>query len=228
MKQILIVDDDSTICSLLYQLFSENNFISFYATDIDEANTIINYIAIDCLLVDYMMPKQNGIDFLKNLKLNNIIIPSIMLTAIDDINNKLTALEYASDDYLSKPFNSKELLLRVNNLIKKDIDFIYGNSSHIQIGELMFDIKNLSLKIKDKEIMLSDQEVQILMIFVNNINEILTKEFILKGLSKPITQSNLNSLNVSIMRLRKKIEKDIHNPKYIKTIRNKGFVLTRR
>ena len=228
MKQILIIDDDETICTLLYQLFSENNFFAFYTTDIDEANILINYISMDCLLVDYMMPKQNGIDFLKKLKQNNIMIPSIMLTAIDDIDNKLTALEYASDDYLAKPFHSKELLLRVNNLIKKDVDIIYGNSSSIKIGELLFDMQNLSLKIHNTPIALSDQEAQILMIFVNNINEILTKEFILKELNKPITQINLNSLNVSVMRLRKKIEVDIHNPQYIKTIRNKGFVLNSR
>jgi two-component system phosphate regulon response regulator OmpR len=151
MKQILIIDDDETICTLLYQLFSENNFFAFYATDIDEANILISYIAMDCLLVDYMMPKQNGIEFLKNLKQNNIMIPSIMLTAIDDIDNKLTALEYASNDYLSKPFHSKELLLRVNNLIKKDVDIIYGNSSSIQIGELLFDMQNLSLKIHKRK-----------------------------------------------------------------------------
>jgi two-component system phosphate regulon response regulator OmpR len=148
-----------------------------------------------------------------------------MLTAIDDIDNKINALESACDDYVAKPFNSKELILRTQNLIKRNNVVEYDNSNLIQVNDLNFNIKTLSLKISGESISLSDQEKQILAIFMNNLNKILDKDTILKELNKSITQSNLNSLNVSILRLRKKIEPDLDNPTYIKTIRNKGFIL---
>lgn len=228
MNQVLIIDDDKDICQLLVQLFNQNSFEAFYAINTDVARNLITYFKFDCLLVDYMMPKENGVEFLQDLKKNKLYIPAIMLTAIDDIDNKINALESACDDYVAKPFNSKELILRTQNLIKRNNVVDYDNSNLIQINDLVFDVKTLNLKIAGLSIALSDQERQILAIFVNNLNKILDKDMILKELNKPITQSNLNSLNVSILRLRKKIEPDLNNPIYIKTIRNKGFILNSR
>jgi two-component system phosphate regulon response regulator OmpR len=222
--QILIIDDDEKIGELLSKLFIINGYIAFYALNTEDARKLIKYISFNALVVDYMMPKENGIDFISSLHAANINIPSIMLSAVDEIDNKITAFQGGANDYLTKPFNSKELLLRVQNLLKIRFDAVDNSQDTIRQGDILFNKTSNSLKINNIEINLSTLEMEIFKIFINNVNKTIYKEDILKGLGRQITESNLNTLNVNIMRLRKKLESN--NKKYIKTIRGKGFVLT--
>ncbi|MDR0484330.1 MAG: response regulator transcription factor [Alphaproteobacteria bacterium] len=222
--QILIVDDDEKIGDLLSKLFTNNDFVAFSVLSADDARKLIKYISFNALVIDYMMPKENGIDFISSLHANNINIPSIMLTAVDDVDNKILALNGGANDYLSKPFNSQELLLRVKNLFKIRYNTTDDSQDIILCGDIAFNKINNSLKINNELINLSSLETEIFKIFINNINKIIYKEDILKEQGKPLNESNLNTLNVNIMRLRKKLENG--SKKYIKTIRGKGFILS--
>lgn len=222
--QVLIIDDDKKICDLLSKLFINNDYVVFSALNTLDARKLIKYISFNALVVDYMMPKENGIEFIDSLRSNNINIPAIMLTAVDEIDNKILAFNKGSNDYLSKPFNSQELLLRVKNLLKIRYDSIDTSANTIICGDINFNKINNSLKINGEVINLSTLESDIFKIFINNINKIIYKEDILKELGKQLNENNLNTLNVNIMRLRKKLE--YNNKKYIKTIRGKGFILS--
>ena len=220
-SNILIIDDDITLCELLQLLYINNGFDCTYCTKATEAVILLDYIAFDALIVDYMMPNMNGIDFLTTIKAKNINIPSIMLTAVDDIDNKILALTNYSNDYVAKPFNSKELIARTNNIIKQNK--VSMLSSIIQVGNIIYNKVNKSVLIDGNTINLSTQESDILDIFINNLNNTIEKEDILQYLGKTISETNLNSLNVMILRLRKKIDP---NGLYLRTIRGKGFILT--
>ncbi len=222
--QVLIIDDDEKICDLLTKLFVNNGFIVFYSLNANDARKLIKYISFNALIVDHMMPNENGIDFIDSLRTDNINIPAIILTAVDDINNKIHAFNKGSNDYLSKPFNSQELLFRVKNLLKIRYNTKNSSQNIITCGDITFNKLNNSLKINNKEINLSTLESDIFKIFINNVNKIIYKENILNELGKQLNENNLNTLNVNIMRLRKKLE--CNTKKYIKTIRGKGFILS--
>ena len=224
LSQILIIDDDLKICQLLQKLFQNNNYVCFYVENTKEARKMLLYIKFNLLIVDYMMPEENGIDFIKDLRINKINIPALMLTAIDDIENKIQALGSGTDDYLTKPFNSQEILLRVKNLISRN-NTIESNTANIIIQNLIFNLTTNKLTLNGEPINLSTSEEDIFKVFATNLNKVVTKEEILSALGKPINANNINGLNVSIMRLRKKLEQDDNSTKYLKTIRNKGFIL---
>lgn len=221
LTQVLIVDDDLKLCTLIQQLFLNNNYNALYATSAGQALTILKYIKVDILVVDYMMPETNGLEFLQILKKNNNNIPSIMLTAVNELEHKLNALSDYADDYLTKPFSAKELVIRVNNIIKRTSK----NTEFIQIGDFTFNRLNKELSFNDQKINLSSSEEEILDIFAQHINTILYKEDILQYMNKPITLNGLNALNVAITRLRKKLD-SYSNNSIIKTIRGKGLILT--
>ena len=219
-KHILIIDDDLKICTLLQKLFHNNNYIALYALNAFEAKEILQYLKFDVLIVDYMMPEQNGIDFIKEIRKKNVQTPALMLTAIDEINNKLNALSNGLEDYLIKPFNSQELLLRIKNLIDRK----NNDNPIISTANLIFNTYNGLLKINNEVVDLTTGEEDLLKVLVSKANVVLSKEDILEILQKDINENNINALNVNITRLRKKLESNPDDPQYIKTIRNKGIM----
>ena len=219
-KHILIIDDDLKICTLLQKLFHNNNYIALYALNAFEAKEILQYLKFDVLIVDYMMPEQNGIDFIKEIRKHNVKTPALMLTAIDEINNKLNALSNGLEDYLIKPFNSQELLLRIKNLIDRK----NNDNPIISTANLIFNTYNGLLKINNEVVDLTTGEEDLLKVLVSKANVVLSKEDILEILQKDINENNINALNVNITRLRKKLESNPDDPQYIKTIRNKGIM----
>ncbi len=219
-KHILIIDDDLKICTLLQKLFHNNNYIALYALNAFEAKEILQYLKFDVLIVDYMMPEQNGIDFIKEIRKHNVKTPALMLTAIDEINNKLNALSNGLEDYLIKPFNSQELLLRIKNLIDRK----NNDNPIINTANLIFNTYNGLLKINNEVVDLTTGEEDLLKVLVSKANVVLSKEDILEILQKDINENNINALNVNITRLRKKLESNPDDPQYIKTIRNQGIM----
>lgn len=216
-SKILVIDDDIRIRELLQKILAKNGFITSIAGDIKEAREQLKKERFDLLVLDLMLPEESGFDFLKEIREKQNLIPVIMLTAMGDIDNKTQCFEGGCNDYLVKPFEPKELILRINNLLKntKKID-----KNICIFGEFIFDFKKQTLFKNNEEIHLTDIEIKLLNLLCKNINKTLSREELL------LDELNERSIDVSIARLRKKIEKDSKTPKFLKTIRYKGYKLS--
>lgn len=216
---ILIIDDDDRIRELLSKYLSKNNFVTSTASSTEEANNIMKKYIFDLIIVDYMMPNENGIEFIARLRENsNDLVPIIMLTALNETNNRIEGLSIGADDYISKPFEPKELILRINNVLRRLRKI--SDSDEISFGEFKFNFNKKTLLRLGIDIRLTDMEREILGILLKKANTVLSREEI-KSLYNDI---NERTIDVQITRIRKKIEDDIKNPRFLKTIRNSGYV----
>ncbi len=216
---ILIIDDDDRIRDLLQKYLIKNGFLVSIASDAAKARKIMKKYIFDLMIVDYMMPNESGIEFLLNIRRQENNTPVIMLTALGEIENRIEGLSAGADDYLPKPFEPKELLLRINNILKR-IN-INSNEDIFVFDDFQFNIKKNELYKRNELIKLTDMETEIFNIFVKNINIILTREDLCNLLNNLV---NERTIDVQITRLRKKIENEPKNPKFLKTIRNKGYL----
>lgn len=217
---ILVVDDDTKLRTLLAKFLDTNNFFVTAAKDTTEAREQMNNFVFDLIVLDVMMPDETGIEFAKKLRANSIEIPIIMLTALGEIEDKIEGLESGADDYLPKPFNPKELLLRIKSIIKRT-QHLKAIEKLCKFGEFDFDVDNLKLKKNNDSVHLTDTEAMILKTFCQNQNQVLSREDIAE-LSGGIDE---RSVDVQITRLRKKIENNPRNPEYLQTVRGKGYIL---
>lgn len=219
-SHVLIVDDDNRIRDLLSKYLSKNGFITSTAASTNEACNLMKKYIFDLLVVDYMMPDENGIEFVKKLRNNNPneMIPIIMLTALNEVENRIEGLTAGVDDYLSKPFEPKELVLRMNNLLKRSGRT--GDDTRLTFGSYEFDFNRRTLTKSGDPVKLTKMEGDILMILLKNVNKTMSREEICSLYS----DINERTIDVQITRIRKKIEDDIKNPRYLKTIRNNGYV----
>lgn len=215
--KILVIDDDLRIRELLQKILTKNGFITSIASDVNEARKQLKKEKFDLLVLDLMLPEESGFDFLKEIREKQNLIPVIMLTAMGDIDNKTQCFEGGCNDYLVKPFEPKELILRINNLLKNRKKV---NKNICCFGEFIFDFKKQTLFKNSEEIHLTDIETKLLNLLCKNINKTLSREELL------LDELNERSIDVSIARLRKKIEKDSKTPKFLKTIRYKGYKLS--
>ena len=215
---ILVVDDDNRIRSLLKEYLNENNYIVSTSEDAINAKKRLAQFKFDLIILDVMMPGQNGYDLTKEIK-KDIKIPIILLTAKGEVENRIRGLELGVDDYIGKPFEPKELLLRIKNIINKN-NKIDLNTKH-KVGDALIDLDkmNISLNKKNKKINLSEKNVLIEMLA--NPGKTFSREEI--GKISRIVQER--SIDVMITRLRQKIEINPKNPKYLQTIRGAGYVL---
>ena len=218
MYHILIIDDDDRIRNLLEKYLVKNNFIVKSASNTTEAREMMQQYVFDLMIVDNMMPNESGIEFLSNIRQNNNSIPAIMLTALGEIENRIEGLSVGADDYLSKPFEPKELILRINNILKR-VNRV-NNNNVVNFGNFSFNLNKNELYENDVLIKLTDTEIKILNIFFINLNIVLNRE----DLCKMLNGIDERSIDVQITRLRKKIETDPKNPRFLKTIRHKGYV----
>ena len=218
MYHILIIDDDDRIRNLLEKYLVKNNFIVKSASNTTEAREMMQKYIFDLIIVDNMMPNESGIEFLSNIRQNNNSIPAIMLTALGEIENRIEGLSVGADDYLSKPFEPKELILRINNILKR-VNRV-NNNNVVNFGNFSFNLNKNELYENDVLIKLTDTEIKILNIFFINLNIVLNRE----DLCKMLNGIDERSIDVQITRLRKKIETDPKNPRFLKTIRHKGYV----
>jgi len=215
---ILIVDDDNRIRDLLKEYLNENDYIVSTSENAENAKIKLAQFKFDLIVLDVMMPGQNGYDLTKEIK-KNIKVPIILLTAKGEVENRIKGLELGADDYISKPFEPKELLLRIKNIINKN-NKIDLNTKHF-VGSAQIDLNkmNINLGKKNKKINLSEKKVLIEML--ENPGKTYSREEI--GKISGITQER--SIDVMITRLRQKIEDNPKNPKYLQTIRGSGYVL---
>ena len=219
-SHILCIDDDDKIRELLEIFLQKHNFIVSTAKDAFEGEKISELFSFDLIILDIMMPKKNGIDFLSKFRKTNTSIPIIMLTANSQLEKKTKSFNFGCDDYLIKPFEPIELVLRINKLLNPRINKL-KKSSEFFFGEFKYNLNTKSLKKNEKHIGLTGAEQYLLEILVNNINKEVSREFVIQKLK---LDSNLRSIDVLVNRLRKKITSS-GNTSFLKTIRGKGYML---
>ncbi len=217
-NHILIVDDDDRIRNLLKDFLSENHYIVSTAENADQAKEKLNYIKFDTIILDVMMPGQDGYDLTKEIK-RQIKVPIILLTAKGEVENRIKGLELGADDYLGKPFEPKELLLRIRNIIKKGNKLDLKSIHKIGIAEVNLNKMTVNLNNKFKKI--NNSEKKVLIEMLANPGTTYSREEI--GKISGISQER--SIDVMITRLRQKLELDPKNPKFLQTIRGSGYVL---
>ena len=215
---ILIVDDDDRIRELVKEYLNENGFIVSTGNSSEEAKIKLSYFKFDLIVLDIMMPGQNGFELTKELKKNSEI-PILLLTAKGEVESRIEGLELGADDYLGKPFEPKELLLRIKNIIKKSGRINLNKIN--RIGSAKVDLNKMSIQLKDKENKINNAEKKVLLEMLSNPGKTYSRIQI--GEISNITQER--SIDVMITRLRQKIEVNPKNPKYLQTIRGSGYVL---
>ena len=218
MSHILIVDDDDKIRDLLKDFLTENNFLVSTAADAEEALEKLNFISFDLIIIDIMMPGMSGYDLTKKIR-ESTLVPLIHLTAMGETKNVIHGLEIGADDYIGKPFEPKELLLRIKNILNKISKKL--NKEKIQLDSLILDLKNGKITGGGKDLSLNDNEIKILSVLSSSPGESFSRELLIKTLG--FTQER--TLDVCVNRLRKKIEKNPKIPKFLKTKRGSGYVL---
>ncbi len=220
--KVLIVDDDSRILELLKQFFERNDFETYAAIDSIEAEEVMNCQEIDLLILDVMLPGVTGFDFAKKIKERTKKTPIILLTALSEPDNRVKGLESGADDYITKPFDPRELILRAKNLLE-----LYKSSMSkldddiIKFGDCEYSFTTKIMKIKDEEVILSSTEQKLFEYFLQNRGNAISRE----ELSRVMGGLSDRSIDVQIARLRQKIEFDPKNPKYLQTIRHEGYGL---
>tara|TARA_B100001250_G_C19645418_1_gene720126 strand:- start:2 stop:679 length:678 start_codon:yes stop_codon:yes gene_type:complete len=217
-KHILVVDDDNRIRELIKEYLNENSFIVSTATDANEAKRKIELFKFDLIVLDVMMPGQTGFELTKEIK-KKLSIPIILLTAKGEVENRIQGLELGADDYLGKPFEPKELLLRINNIITKNINLKLNDIN--KIGKAKIDLNKMLIYLNNKTSKLNTSEKKVLIEMLSNPGKTFSRSKI--GEISNISQER--SIDVMITRLRQKIEVDPKNPKYLQTIRGSGYVL---
>tara|TARA_B100000902_G_scaffold387147_1_gene430814 strand:+ start:74 stop:751 length:678 start_codon:yes stop_codon:yes gene_type:complete len=217
-NHILIVDDDDRIRNLLKDYLSENNYIVSTSENADQAKEKLKYLKFDIIILDVMMPGQNGYDLTKEIK-KQIKIPIILLTAKGEVENRIKGLELGADDYIGKPFEPKELLLRIKNIINKNNKI--NLKSKYNVGSAEVDLNKMTININNKLIKINNSEKKVLVEMLANPGTTFSREEI--GKISGIIQER--SIDVMITRLRQKLEKNPKNPKYLQTIRGSGYVL---
>ena len=215
---ILVVDDDDRIRELVKEYLDDNGFIVSTGNSAEEAKIRLQYFKFDLIVLDVMMPGQSGFELTQEIKKKSNV-PIILLTAKGEVENRIHGLELGADDYLGKPFEPKELLLRIKNIIKKSkkIDLNKIN----QIGEAKVDLNKMSIQLKNKVSKINNSEKKVLIEMLANPGKTYSRTKI--GEISNISQER--SIDVMITRLRQKIELNPKNPKYLQTIRGSGYVL---
>ena len=218
IAHILVVDDDDGIRSLIKKFLNENNFLVTTANSAENAKQKILIVKFDLIILDVMMPGKSGLDFIMENK-SNIDTPIILLTAKGETEDRVSGLEIGADDYLPKPFEPKELVLRIKNILNKtkknDLKRI------ITFDNIKIDLNKLLIIKNDSEFKINNTEKIILEKMINNPGKTFSRE----DIGQLIQLDKERSIDVIITRLRKKIEIDPKNPKFLQTIRGAGYVL---
>ena len=215
---ILIVDDDNRIRELVKEYLEENKFLVTTAIDAFDAKEKLDIIKFDILILDVMMPKKSGLTLTKEIK-KNYTVPIILLTAKSETDDRIHGLELGADDYLGKPFEPKELLLRIKNILSKLKKPLINEN--ISIGNALINLKKLNISINNRNVKINPQEKKVLEKMLESPGEVFSRD----DIGKIINISKERTIDVIITRLRQKIESNPKNPKYLQTIRGSGYVL---
>ena len=218
LAHILVVDDDNRIRDLVKLYLLENKFLVTTAQDAFDAKNKIEIIKFDLIILDIMMPKKSGLELTSEIKKESNL-PIILLTSKGETSERVIGLEFGADDYLSKPFEPKELLLRIKNILNKTLQ--KNKINKISIGNSNLDLNKLFIEKSGKKYKINNNEKIILEKMIRSSGKVFSREEI----GKLININKERSIDVIITRLRQKIEINSRNPQYLQTIRGSGYVL---
>jgi two-component system, OmpR family, phosphate regulon response regulator OmpR len=218
---LLVVDDDTRIRTLLQQFLSSNGFRVTVAGSAAEARRKLAGLDFDLIVLDVMMPGESGVDLTKSLRAEKDV-PILMLTALSETDARITGLEAGADDYLPKPFDPRELILRVNNILRRGGPQPIPTVEQIVFGPYTFQIARRELKRSGESVKLTDREQDILAMFAMRAGETIPRHELVGGEA----EVGERTIDVQINRLRRKIEKDPANPIWLQTVRGIGYRLS--
>jgi two-component system phosphate regulon response regulator OmpR len=218
---ILVVDDDSRLRQLLSRYLNENGYMVSTAADAAEARRQLASMEFDLIVLDVMMPGENGIDLTRGLRRDNDV-PILLLTAMGDTKDRIIGLDAGADDYIGKPFEPRELLLRIASVLRRSSREAPREATRIRFGRFSFDLDRQELSEEGNVVYLTTAEATLLAILAHHAGETLSREDMaeLSG-----SAGNLRTVDVQITRLRKKIEDDPRMPRHLQTVRGRGYVL---
>ncbi|WP_059170815.1 response regulator transcription factor [Bacillus sp. FJAT-27445] len=227
-KNVLLVEDDREISKLVKSHLEQENFTILTAFDGEEGLALLEENEVDLILLDLMLPKLSGMDFLKQIRTTNLV-PVLIISAKGSDLDKALGLGFGADDYISKPFSMVELTARVHAAIRRVTQYLPSENvtptTILHFKELSLDLKTFSAVVKGKNVNLTSKEFHILKLFMTNQNRVFTKEQIYHFIWENDYYGNENVINVHIRRVREKIEDDPSNPQYIRTIWGIGYKL---
>jgi len=223
---ILIVDDDERIRGLLQKFLSRNGFWVTTARDAAHARRLLGGLEFDLLVLDVMMPGEDGLTLTKSLR-EDLTTPILLLTAKAESNERIMGLEAGADDYLTKPFEPKELVLRINAILRRvpveaPVD---APPKTLQLGEVRYDVSRGEMWRGTDLVRLTATESALMRIFASSIHQPVSRGKLVEDLGRDTGQSQERAVDVQITRLRRKIEDDPKNPRYLQTVRGAGYML---
>ncbi|MEM9279974.1 MAG: response regulator transcription factor [Pseudomonadota bacterium] len=217
---VLVIDDDSRLRDLLTRYLSNNGFRVSNASDAAEARRKLEHLEFDILVVDIMMPGETGLSFTKAIR-DLIDVPVLMLTALEEVENRIEGLEAGADDYLTKPFEPRELLLRINSILRRSAKPDEPVIEQVNFGDYHFSVKRGELTFNGEMVRLTDREREIMVTFATQPGGTIPRHELLGDESS----AGERKIDVQINRLRRKIETDPANPKWLQTVRGVGYRL---
>ena len=217
---ILVVDDDHRLRDLLVKYLADNGFVASGAEDAASARTKLKTVAFDLLVLDRMMPGESGLDLARDLRRANTV-PILMLTAMNEAEDRILGFESGADDYLGKPFEPRELLLRINSILRR-VPERAPAPDEIGLGDVTFRPARGELVRGTKRVRLTDVELALLGTLVARPGQVLTRDELIVATG---TKGGGRAIDVQITRLRRKIEDDPRMPRYLQTVRGKGYML---
>ena len=217
---LLVVDDDERLRQLLQKFLSSNGFRVSAAANAADARILMKSMAFDLLILDVMMPGESGFEFATAVRASSSV-PILMLTARGDAEDRITGLERGADDYLGKPFEPRELVLRITSLLRRAAPPPMAAHAEVRMGDCVYDTERGQLKRKGKPVRLTTSESALLQLFAANAG----RSFSRADLCSRLGVSLERSIDVQVTRLRRKIEEDPKLPLYLQTVRGVGYVL---
>lgn len=223
---LLIVDDDERIRGLLRKFLARSGFIVSVARDAAHARRLLAGLEFDMIVLDVMMPGEDGVQLTRGLR-ESIATPILLLTAKGETEDRIKGLEAGADDYLAKPFEPKELLLRINAILRRMPSAEPENVAPkvLQMGPVRFDIERAELMRGEETVRLTATEVQLMRIFSEHLREPVSRAKLVEDLGRDKGQAQERAVDVQITRLRRKIEADPKQPRYLQTVRGEGYML---
>lgn len=224
---LLVVDDDERIRSLLQQFLVQDGYLISTAENAEQARILLSGIEFDLIILDVMMPGQDGISFAGELRNLGNNTPILLLTARGETEDRIKGLEAGADDYLPKPFEPKELLLRINAILRRMPDLKEDKMmpKTLDFGNLKYDVARNELWDGEKQVRLTTTESQLMKIFTSALGEPISRADLVMSLGRDVGLAQDRAIDVQITRLRRKIEVNPSQPRYLQTVRGAGYML---